>query len=198
RDLCAARLHRVWEYEDGIDAAHLGEYRDRDWASRRRIKECATRLQRSCESNCACRRMSNERHTQRRLSSVNQGKNALGHVTVARSFLYNARGHLRCPRVSRMCLYNYRISSGERRCCITSTYRECQWKVAGTEDDYRTERNQHSAQIRFRWRTRGIRLIDARIHPRAFADQCGKHAKLGGGASSFGDQPILGKRSFGL
>src|SRR5262249_46396292 len=140
RDLCAARLHRVWEYEDRIDTAHLGEYRDRDWASRRRIKECATRLQRTRESNCACSRMSNERHAQRRLSSVNQGKHAVGHVTVARSFLYNTRRHLRGPGMGGMSLHNYWISSGERRCCITSAYRECQWKVAGTEDDYRPER----------------------------------------------------------
>ena len=137
--------------------------------------------------------MANECDAQGWVSCMYERKDALGHVAVPRCFLYNPRSEFRGSRMGRMSLDHYRISSSKRGCCVAAANGKCQRKVARAKYDDRSQRNQHSAQIRLGLGSAGgIGLIDARIQPRALANQLSKRSKLGCGATTLGDKAILG------
>src|SRR5262249_5990907 len=160
-------FHRVRKDEYGIDAAHFGKNWNRHRTSGGSIKERTAGLQRAGESNSTRGGMANKCDAQRRLSSMHQREDALGHVAVPRPFMDYARRQLGGPGVRRMSLTHPRISGGERGCRSAATNGKRQRKVARTKYYNRAKRNQHSAQIRFRRRAVRIRLIDAGVYPRA-------------------------------
>ena len=74
---------------------------------------------------------------------------------------------------------NHGATRSECRSRVSTRHGKCQREIAGTEDRDRTQRYEHAPDIRL-WRRFAIwtGAINSRIHPRPFADKCGKHSQL--------------------
>ncbi len=78
-----------------------------------------------------------------------------------------------------MRLHHHGTSRRQRRSRIASRNRKCQRKIARPKHRHRSQRSRHRAYIRLGQRlARRIRLIDPRIHPRAFFHHLRKQRQL--------------------
>jgi hypothetical protein len=112
--------------------------------------------------------MLHQRGPNLRTASEEQGKHSLRKSTFPHGFLYCTPDQFTGSGMSCVSFYDYRVPSGKRGCCIPTRNRECQWKVTGTEHDYRAERLQHRANIGLGGRLAiGLRAVDPCIDPRS-------------------------------
>src|SRR3954449_1629685 len=91
----------------------------------------------------------------------------------------------------------HRAARSESRCRVASCNRIGEREVARTKDGYRADRTQHRSYIRF-WQRLAVRdrVIDARIHPRAFIKKIGKHPKLPACTGALALEACVGQRRF--
>src|SRR5258708_6203735 len=99
--------------------------------------------------------------------------------------------------MSAVCLYDNRVARSE--CCggVAARNREGEGKIARTKNDHPPNRDGQTAKIRLWDRlTVGNSVIDARIHPGAFARHLREQPELAHSARAFTGQTCLRKPGF--
>ena len=99
--------------------------------------------------------------------------------------------------MARVRLDHHRTSRRQRRGRVTPESGEREREIAGSHHDHGTDRDQHAAQIGpWDWLAIRLRVVDAGIHPRAFANQSRKRFELSAGASPLASETIEREAGF--
>ena len=174
------------EEEDRVDAAHLGEDRNRLAAARGEVEERATAAERTREADRLGRGVLDHLGADRVSLAVQQRERALGESGIGDGLRDHAADHLRRPRVVRVRLDDDRAARGECRRGVAAGNREREREVRRAEHTDRPDRAVHRAEVGLGQRlTLAVRVVDPQVEVRAVPDQRGEHPELRAGASAF-------------
>ena len=193
----AAFAQRTGEKEDGIQAAHFCE----DWNGFLSrccgIEERTPCAQRTGEAERLCERMTHECERGVCAGAMDEREYAVGQIILFNRAVDRRGGEFGGAGMRGMRLHDDCAACGECGGGVTSGDGECEREIARAEHYDWPERNEHPAQVGT-WNRLTVwqRSVYARIHPRAFADECGESLELSACAPAFSSETVKRQTGF--
>ena len=165
---------RLRKHEHGVDAAHFSIDGDRLRTLGRHLHQGDAARTRTRETHGLDGRVGDQGLADAIARACQQGEHARRQLANLDGFDDGARHQLGGARVGRVGFQHDRAAGRQGRGGIAAGHREGQREVTGRKHGDGAQADHAQAQIRTRRRAIGQSRIDARIGPRAFAQQAGE------------------------